>query len=219
MHPSWVLEAHGLILWGGKKLAKQSLVEVPCPMLQQWQYLVVGQGCCLNGVIPRMSNPKMSNPRISNPKMSNAKMSNYGYGFHASNPTEGNGSHALNPLHTEIICSHASNSVTKGDGNCQSLSSCDLAVVSDNSVFKSSVISDINSLRSMVCDLRQVVHWLRSDRQPLKVTEGRSSRPCYLYIRLKPCDSQSIGKNLLESTLSCKVDNYWLIDNSHYTLC
>ena len=72
------------------------------------------------------------------------------------------------------------------------------------------------SLRSMVCDLRQVVHQVRSDRQPLKVTEGRSSRPCCLYIRLKPCDSQSIGKNLLESTLSCKVDNYWLIDNSHY---
>ena len=89
-------------------------------------------------------------------------------------------------------------------------------MVSDNSVFKSSVISDINSLRSMVCDLRQVVHQLRSDRQPLKVTEGCSSRPCYLYIKLKPCDSQSIGKTLLESTPSCKVDNYWLIDNSQY---
>ena len=128
-------------------------------------------------------------------------LSTESYGFHASNPTEGNGSHALNPLHTEIIGSHASNSVTKGDGSCQSLSSCDLAVVSDNSVFKSSVISDINSLRSMVCDLRQVVHQLRSDRQPLKVTEGRSSRPCYLYIKLKPCNSQSIGKTPLESTL------------------
>ena len=185
--------------------------------------LIFWYQCLQRAMASCVSNPPVLMSTESNEShLSNSPvlLSTESYGYHASNPTEGNGSHALNPLHTEIIGSHASTPLhteingshasiplhTESNGSHASnsvtkemvVASHWAAVISQWSVIivSSSPQLSVTSTH-WVCDLHQEVHQLRSDRQLLKVTEGHSSRPCYLYIKLKPCDSQSIGKTLL----------------------
>ena len=72
------------------------------------------------------------------------------------------------------------------------------AAVCNDSVFRSSVISDINLLKTNVSDLRRDVHQLRIDSQ----------KPVYYYVRLNIYDLSTIGTSLLESVLSCHIQRY-----------
>jgi len=87
---------------------------------------------------------------------------------------------------------------------------CDLTA-SNDSVFRSSVISDINLLKTNVSDLRRDVHQLRIDSQ--KPVPQVSNKSCFLYVRLNIYDLSTIGTSLLESVLSCHIQRYWIIGN------
>ena len=84
----------------------------------------------------------------------------------------------------------------------------DTQVSAADSAFKSAVLSDINSLKSSVAEIKFDLRVLR--------TAGASqsqvkSNPCFIYVRVKLSDPTPLGTTRLESLLSCKVLRYWRV--------
>ena len=79
-----------------------------------------------------------------------------------------------------------------------------------DSVFRSTVLSDINSLKTKVSSIQRDVHQLQSSRMRAcsNPTDGLGSVPsptCWLYVRVKTSDPTSITSVRLESLLSSKI--------------
>ena len=104
-----------------------------------------------------------------------------------------------------------SNQCSNSNPTSTNISSSNEFTSSNDLVFRSSVISDINLLKTAVSNLHRELHQLRIDGR--KLVPQQSIESCLLYVRLNVNDVSSIGTPLLESVLSCDVQRYWLIGN------